>query len=116
MAGRYRLSPALNEDSTFRSVPCRRLTASDGSCDSFLTPFKNCFSGEASMPSNYLVVSSDGHAGPPAQVYRDYLDPAYREAFDAHQEAIAAGRMTNTSFVEEWDEETGDHELLAAYD
>ena len=27
------------------------------------------------MPSNYLVVSSDGHAGPPAQVYRDYLDP-----------------------------------------
>jgi predicted TIM-barrel fold metal-dependent hydrolase len=69
-----------------------------------------------SMPSNYLVVSSDGHAGPPAQVYRDYLDPAFREAFDAHQEALAAGRMTNHAFVAEWDEETGDHELLAAYD
>ena len=68
------------------------------------------------MPSNYLVVSSDGHAGPPAQIYRDYLDPVYRDAFDAHQEALAAGRMTNTAFVEEWDEETGDHELLAAYD
>jgi predicted TIM-barrel fold metal-dependent hydrolase len=68
------------------------------------------------MSSNYLVVSSDGHAGPPAHVYREYLDPAFREAFDAHQEALEAGRMTNQAFVEEWDEETGDHELLAAYD
>jgi len=68
------------------------------------------------MSSNYLVVSSDGHAGPPAHIYREYLDPAFREAFDAHQEAVRAGRMTNTAFVEEWDEETGDHELLAAYD
>jgi predicted TIM-barrel fold metal-dependent hydrolase len=65
---------------------------------------------------NYVVVSADGHAGPPANVYRDYLDPAFRDAFDAHQEALQAGRMTNTAFVEEWDEETGDHELLAAYD
>jgi len=31
----------------------------------------------------YLVVSSDGHAGPQPEVYRDYLDPQYREAFDA---------------------------------
>jgi len=69
-----------------------------------------------SMSSNYLVVSSDGHAGPPAQVYREYLDPAFRGAFDAHQEALEAGRMTNQAFVEEWNEETGDHELLAAYD
>ena len=68
------------------------------------------------MSSNYLVVSADGHAGPPAHVYRDYLDPAFRAAFDAHQEALEAGRMTNTAFVEEWDEETGDHEMLAAYD
>src|SRR4051812_48738638 len=68
------------------------------------------------MSAKYLVVSSDGHAGPPASVYRDYLDPAFRDAFDAHQEALQAGRMTNTAFVAEWDEETGDHELLAAYD
>jgi len=68
------------------------------------------------MSSKYLVVSADGHAGPPAHVYRDYLDPAHREAFDAHQELLEAGRMTNTAFVEEWDEETGDHEMLAAYD
>src|SRR5687768_12968369 len=68
------------------------------------------------MSSNYFVVSADGHAGPPATVYRDYLDPAFREAFDAHQQAVEAGRMTNTAFVAEWDEETGDHEMLAAYD
>ena len=30
----------------------------------------------------YLVVSSDGHAGPQPEVYRDYLDPKHREAFD----------------------------------
>ncbi len=30
----------------------------------------------------YLVVSSDGHAGPQPEVYRDYLDPQYREVFD----------------------------------
>jgi predicted TIM-barrel fold metal-dependent hydrolase len=67
------------------------------------------------MP-NYLVISADGHAGPPADVYRDYLDPSFREAFDAHQEELAAGRMVNTAFVEEWDEETGDAEMKAGYD
>ncbi len=30
----------------------------------------------------YLVISSDGHAGPRPEVYRDYLDPKYREEFD----------------------------------
>lgn len=31
----------------------------------------------------YLVVSSDCHAGLPPERYRDYLDPQYREIFDA---------------------------------
>lgn len=31
----------------------------------------------------YLVVSSDCHAGLPPEEYRGYLDPQYREAFDA---------------------------------
>jgi predicted TIM-barrel fold metal-dependent hydrolase len=66
--------------------------------------------------ANYLVISSDGHAGPPAEVYRDYLDPEFRAAFDEHQAAVEAGRMVNTAFVEEWDEETGDHEMRAGYD
>jgi predicted TIM-barrel fold metal-dependent hydrolase len=68
------------------------------------------------VTGRYLVVSADGHAGPPAAVYREYLSESYREAFDDHQEALHAGRMVNTAFVEEWDEETGDHEMKAAYD
>ena len=66
--------------------------------------------------SRYLVISADGHAGPPSTVYRDYLDPAFREAFDTHQAELEAGRMVNTEFVEEWDEETGDHDMKAGYD
>jgi predicted TIM-barrel fold metal-dependent hydrolase len=31
----------------------------------------------------YTVISSDCHAGLPPERYRDYLDPKYREAFDA---------------------------------
>ncbi|MFP6578825.1 MAG: amidohydrolase family protein [Myxococcota bacterium] len=31
----------------------------------------------------YLVVSSDGHAGPHAADYREYVSPKYRDAFDA---------------------------------
>ncbi len=27
----------------------------------------------------YLVISSDGHAGPRPEVYRDYLDPQHRD-------------------------------------
>ena len=30
-----------------------------------------------------LFVSTDGHAGLPPGEYRDYLDPQYREAYDA---------------------------------
>jgi predicted TIM-barrel fold metal-dependent hydrolase len=66
--------------------------------------------------ANYLVISSDGHAGPPADVYREYLDPEFRAAFDEHQAAVEAGRMVNTAFVEEWDEETGDRDMRSGYD
>ena len=38
----------------------------------------------------YLVISSDGHAGPRPEVYRDYLDPQYREAFDVQHAARMA--------------------------
>ena len=31
----------------------------------------------------YLVISSDCHAGLPAEKYRDYVAPKYRDAFDA---------------------------------
>ena len=35
----------------------------------------------------YLVISSDCHAGPPPEVFRDYLDPQYRPAYDEVLEA-----------------------------
>jgi predicted TIM-barrel fold metal-dependent hydrolase len=38
----------------------------------------------------YLVISSDGHAGPRPEVYRDYLDPQYREEFDVQHAARLA--------------------------
>ena len=64
----------------------------------------------------YTVVSADGHAGPTATTYREYLDPSFHDAFDEHQAGLLAARMVNDDFVEEWDEETGDHELKAAFD
>ncbi|HIF92575.1 MAG TPA: amidohydrolase, partial [Myxococcales bacterium] len=30
----------------------------------------------------YMVISSDGHAGPRPEVYREYLDPQFRDEFD----------------------------------
>ena len=33
---------------------------------------------------NYLVISSDCHAGLPNQQYREWLDPDYRETFDEY--------------------------------
>ena len=39
----------------------------------------------------YLIVSTDGHAGLLPEEYRPYVDPAYRDAFDATvAEEIAA--------------------------
>ena len=29
-----------------------------------------------------LIVSSDGHVGPPVEAYRDYVDPRHRAAFE----------------------------------
>src|SRR5688572_21462295 len=70
----------------------------------------------------YIVVSSDGHAGPPAELYREYLDPEFRSRFDEHQETVNAFRASmetesSKRFVEEWEEETGgDGGLTAGYD
>jgi predicted TIM-barrel fold metal-dependent hydrolase len=72
--------------------------------------------------SRYLVVSADTHAGPPADQYRQYLDPKYRDAFDqdvATAKAEAALRrqeLGSGDFEERWSEETGDGGLRAAWD
>ena len=64
----------------------------------------------------YLIISADGHAGPPVEIYRDYLDPEFRPRFDEYQAALATQGMVTEEFIEAWDEETGDHDMKAAYD
>jgi predicted TIM-barrel fold metal-dependent hydrolase len=48
----------------------------------------------------YLVISSDGHVGLPPGGYRDYLDPQYRESFDAAMKLqIERTRETEKHFL-----------------
>jgi predicted TIM-barrel fold metal-dependent hydrolase len=75
------------------------------------------------VSDEYLVISSDGHAGPPPSVYRDYLDPSFRERFDAFQAEMEVLRAAmreghdNSAFQQQWEEETGgDGGLTAAFD
>ncbi len=69
----------------------------------------------------YLVVSSDGHAGPRPELYRDYLDPQYRERFDeAHAARIqaladAGERLEMRQESEQW-AQGKDHGLAGAWD
>ncbi|MDH4170898.1 MAG: amidohydrolase [Acidimicrobiia bacterium] len=73
---------------------------------------------------NYLLISSDGHAGPPAHIYRDYLDPQYRGRFDEQQAEAESMRALSpmasgekSDFQTEWELATdGDGGLTAAYD
>ena len=37
----------------------------------------------------YLVISSDCHAGPPAELYRGYMDPAYRDQYEPFLASLA---------------------------
>ena len=72
----------------------------------------------------YLVISSDTHAGPPSEAYRDYVDPQYREAFDRDLEQAVALRSIilesasaeQEKFRTEWESETGDGGRKASYD
>src|SRR5689334_13479961 len=75
--------------------------------------------------SRYLLVSSDGHAGPPAQIYRGYLDPQYRDRFDEQHKAMQEFRRMSplasggdrSDFEKEWKLATdGDGGPTAAYD
>jgi predicted TIM-barrel fold metal-dependent hydrolase len=74
----------------------------------------------------FLVVSSDGHAGPPANQYREYLEDRYKPMFDEHQQKMreqievlrgSGLRGDNRDFVRRWEKLTGgDGGLLAGYD
>ncbi len=69
----------------------------------------------------YLVVSSDGHAGPRPEVYRDYLDPKHRDTFDEHHAARlammerAGERLEMAQESAQW-AEGKDHGLHGAWD
>ncbi len=69
----------------------------------------------------YLVLSSDGHVGLPPGGYREYLDPKYRETFDAAMKIqIARTREAEKLFLvkeinEEW-RRGRDHLLTGAWD
>ena len=69
----------------------------------------------------YLVISSDGHAGPRPEVYRDYLDAQYREEFDrqhvARLEMLAAAgeRLEMLAESAKWAEDKS-YGLAGAWD
>ncbi len=70
----------------------------------------------------YLVISSDTHAGPPTERYREYLEAPNHDAFDQDlQEAkqmIEARRETvgSDEFDEAWERLTGDGGRRASWD
>ncbi len=70
---------------------------------------------------NFLVVSSDCHAGLPIQQYREYLDPQYREVFDMAVpiELELADKASKTFLIKEINEQWRkgvETELTGAWD
>jgi predicted TIM-barrel fold metal-dependent hydrolase len=62
-----------------------------------------------------MVISADCHAGLPSSEYREWLDPEYRETFDAYLIARAAMEaelaeqgLRNQEFAEEWEHENAE--------
>ncbi|HEY5153645.1 MAG TPA: amidohydrolase, partial [Acidimicrobiales bacterium] len=59
----------------------------------------------------YLVISADTHAGLPGPDYREWLDPEYREPFDAflvergRAAEMAKAGFLNEEFAKAWHEE-----------
>jgi predicted TIM-barrel fold metal-dependent hydrolase len=73
------------------------------------------------MAERYLLISSDCHAGPLEGTYRDWIDPAYRDAYDEYKQqamrlrgAIARDTEDRRKWVEEWTAKTGDFGFHAA--
>jgi predicted TIM-barrel fold metal-dependent hydrolase len=72
------------------------------------------------MSDRYVLISTDSHAGPTAETYRDYMDSRYHDAFDeAARQAEAKSKYTDEreKFLAEWDSEIGGHGgMKGAYD
>ena len=60
------------------------------------------------VTDDYLIISSDTHAGLPDAEYEGYLDPKYRDAFrdDLEQRAALQAQMNadqgEIEFVKDW--------------
>ena len=63
------------------------------------------------VTDNYLIISSDTHAGLPDAQYKEYLEPRYREAFDedliqrAALRAPMNAQVEKLEFVKDWYDE-----------
>jgi predicted TIM-barrel fold metal-dependent hydrolase len=76
------------------------------------------------MSDTYLVISSDGHAGPPPEQYRQYMDPQHRERYDEFLGTLAtmqgmaeAGRNNaQKQFRDKFLAKTGDGGIRASWD
>ena len=72
--------------------------------------------------SRLLVISADCHAGLPPERYRDYVDPQYREVFDAalpvQIQVIEENdaKFLKQEFLEAWRTEDVAHGLTGAWD
>ncbi len=74
-------------------------------------------SGTATLPAGdrYVLVSADSHAGGSMEQYREYLDPAYRDEFDAWRGATRTRSATCNAkaATRNWDDERRISELEA---
>jgi predicted TIM-barrel fold metal-dependent hydrolase len=75
---------------------------------------------EGELVGRYLVISADCHAGPPAELYRSYMDPEYRDHYDAFLASLADMRPELSSaeirFRQKFLAKTGDGGLRACWD
>jgi predicted TIM-barrel fold metal-dependent hydrolase len=70
------------------------------------------------MGSNYVIITTDTHAGLPPEQYRDWVEPQFREAFDEAAALESAMREelnldAHKKFLAEWNKEIGDHGGMA---
>ena len=60
----------------------------------------------------YLIISADCHAELPTEQYREYLDPEFREEFEAYlkekEEQSRLGDFMDPEFAEQWFAENGE--------
>jgi predicted TIM-barrel fold metal-dependent hydrolase len=70
--------------------------------------------------SNYMIISSDCHAGPPPERYREYMEPKYQERYDEFLAQLSVTREAMNSaqsrFREKFLAKTGDGGLRACWD